>query len=498
MIRPAGPLALVLVLTIALAAPAGGAPRLVASVPLAPGGPDAGMLGAQTLVATRLDDSGAAVRSYAPGARAVTLARLEAHQLGETRLSSFALAVSPTRLLALAAAYTPGYKGSEGSESALAFGAPLGHPLKALAERCAFAPTLDEGAGHVASHTAIAVAGDVIAYDDFGCVIVEDLDTGTSRVIALPETLEPVIGQQQANLPTSGLLAVAGRLLAYRRNTPGAGSAAVVLDIDSGQELYEVPLSGPSATFALEANGTLVIASEPSCRVEVAGTSAPAPQPLGIPGCAIRAAQDGRVLLTAPSGKHERELAWSSLAAPALHPLAATGVGGALEAPAAAIDESEALYAISNCYGARVYRAPLEDPGRPSAPPVSCPARVAGGGIARLGSSTLSTRLRCPLGCESVIGARLGTRRELRAGKGSQLEAEAPEDIALPAGGSTRVELSTEGWYPPIEGLARRIRRGARLYLRLELETRTPSGHTRNQTLTIPIRLGAHLRRRHA
>ena len=146
---------------------------------------------------------------------------------------------------------------------------------------------------------AIALDGETLVYDSYGCPVVEDFSTGLRRTLTLPATLDPVSQGHLVELPPMSLLQVAGHLLAYRANPPGGEgpASAVVYDIETGMVLYSVPLpplpmfedgyqlSVP--TFALQADGTLLIASEPSpktCQATVSTPANPRPRLARSPG----------------------------------------------------------------------------------------------------------------------------------------------------------------------------------------------------------------------
>ena len=108
-------------------------------------------------------------------------------------------------------------------------------------------PTLDPGftseAG-IPAHSAIAVDGEVVAYDSYGCMVVQDFGNRPQTAGQLDATLSPVVKGTLQQLSEGTTLRVAGRLLAYRKNPPGGeGPASVVIyDIDTGGAL-----SGPAA-----------------------------------------------------------------------------------------------------------------------------------------------------------------------------------------------------------------------------------------------------------
>lgn len=218
----------------------------------------------------------------------------------------------------------------------------------------------------------------MLAYDSFGCLIVEDFASGLQRVLPLEATLDPVYQRTLQSLSGKALLRVAGHLVAYRANPLGGEGLAsvVVYDIDTGRELYRVPLapydpSEDGTTFGLQADGTLVIATNGTCSATVSTIAHPSPLPLGAPACAIDSVRDGRVLLVAPGPGDERLLEWTSIEAPGPHVIASLGNDGLLQAASAEMNESDVVYALNGCYP-RVYRAPLAEPGSPPGLPAGC------------------------------------------------------------------------------------------------------------------------------
>lgn len=327
-------------------------------------------------------------------------------------------------------------------------------------------------------------------------------------MIALPATLDPPFGGGVQAFGPDGTLALAGRLLAYRRNTPGAKSeeSIVVMNIDTGETLFEVPLPAANSTFGLLPDGRLVIASTPGCTAIVASTAEPSPRSLGVPACAVRAVAasgalaGGGALVTAPGAGKDRVLAWTSLASPALHLLADMGEEGRLEDTDATTDGTSVLYARPGCWAPSIYAALLSDPGTPPLPPRTCSVRAASG-AATLSGDSLSLRVRCPLGCEGELTATLGICRALR--RPVRVPEEEPESFeAAPAGVAT-VGLGEEAALAA-HRLARRAPRGARLYLRLRLSVtsalnRFSSGSRETKsTLLVPIRQVRAPRGRHS
>ncbi len=289
---------------------------------------------------------------------------------------------------------------------------------------CHLTPGLDEtvtGEIGIQPHYAVALDGDVLAYDSYGCVVVEDLATGFQRIIRLESTLEPVRSPVAWSEPT--VLAVAGRLLAYRANPPGGeGPAAIVVyDIDSGQTLYRVPVKAPEpsngTSFALQADGTLVLAESLNCRATVSTVAEPAPRPLGVPACTVYGLAEGRLLFEVGAQRSSETLDWSPLQAPALHGIADLGVGGDLQAAAPVLGGGETAYALHGCWTPAVYRTTLEEPGTPPAPPATCPIHILGG-HASLTHGRLTVAIRCPLGCQGEIEASVGPHGQLTAGRG--------------------------------------------------------------------------------
>ena len=422
-------------------------------------------------------------------------------------VNAMRIAASPSRLVLLdqdqsvdQGAHGPevGQEISEELESG-----PLGGPMSPLAPGCALAPGLDHGAFEQEDpprdHENIAVDGEVVAYDSYGCVIVEDFATGLQRTIPLETALDPLYSEERSYLPparrvdysveTSGWetkLRVAGGLLAYRANPSGGGGqgSVVVYDIDKGAAVYSVPLPrddrfaldlpllGP--TFDLEADGTLVIADPRTCTATVSTPVEPAPRPFGIPVCAVRKVLDGRALVLVPGAHARRTLAWTPLEDPQVHPVAELGTYGALEATPSTMNETDAVYALGSCWGAHVYRTALAAPGTPPNPPASCPVQIPEG-HATVTSRRLSLRIRCPLGCEGYLDVGLGTLSTVR----QAFEEQGSVALAVAPGRPKTLTVMPEegGDYllrEPSE-LVREERAGHREYLALEFDVATPS-----------------------
>ncbi len=433
------------------------------------------------------------VLSFAPGRPPSTIAGLSP----KSEFDSISFGASPSRIALLALGYTPGYKGSPGISYEQLVSGTLGAPLSALTAGCQLAPTLDETVGNdggsFKDHSAVAIDGEVVAYDSFGCLVIHDFAPGLQRIVPLAATLEPVNERSLRGLPQGALLRVAGRLVAYRANPPGGeGPASVVVyDIDTGSEVYSVPLPAENTrepgriaapTFDLQSDGTLVIADPETCSATVSTIAAPLPRPLGIPACYVRRVRDGRVLVVAPGAGDERVLEWSPIEAPLAHPIADLGSDGSLETVPPDMNETTVLYELSGCYP-RVYSAPLAEPGSPPALPKSCPVSVSPL-HATLTAKSLSVSLRCPLGCRGSFTAWLLTAKEVRAGEvGQQIGSEpytgepAGNSYSLAPGQSQTFKLLSTGEYeehPTVRGLARELRRHPHMRLELVFGTSTP------------------------
>jgi hypothetical protein len=260
----------------------GAAPALVVNSQLF-GWPESGLAlaGPATLVAIDGGETNL-VRSFAPGRALETVASVTLKLYGEGG-HSLLFAASPSRVVVLDEGSNGGYKGTGGMSFERFESGPLGGLLSPLTEGCSLAPGLDRGLAEereegIDRHTSIAVAGEVVAYDSFGCVMVQDYGSGLRRTIPLQATLDPFKPHKSVNpahpieywLDSGGWetkLRLAGRLIAYRANPPsGEGKASVaVYDIDTGQDLYSVPLPRNylqvgnilSPTFGLQTDGTL-------------------------------------------------------------------------------------------------------------------------------------------------------------------------------------------------------------------------------------------------
>jgi hypothetical protein len=432
------------------------------------------------------------VRSFTPGQPPKTVASLGG------KYNSFSFGASSSRIALLARGETPGGKYTRGYEYERLASGPLGAPLSTLVAGCQLAPTLDESVGDedgsFKAHSAIAIDGEVVAYDSFGCLVIHDFASGLQRVVPLAATLEPVYEQHLRELPQGALLRVAGRLIAYRANPSGGEGPAsmVVYDIDTGNKVYSVPLPaedtnepGPivGPTFDLQSDGTLVIADPSTCSATVSTIAAPSPRPLGIPACYVRRVRDGRVLVVAPGAGDERLLEWSPIEAPLAHPIADLGSDGHLETVPPDMNETTVLYELSGCYP-RVYSAPLAEPGSPPALPESCPVSVSSP-HATLTAKSLSVSLRCPLGCRGDFTAWLRTAKQLRAGRGGQqiISSELytgeliPNSYSLAPNQSQTFKLLPKGGFeehPTVRGLARELRLHPHLRLELFFKTDTP------------------------
>lgn len=508
------------VLTLALAGicvsfPAAGttsaAPTLVTRPAQLAGSESIAIAGPQTLIASRTDES-ALVSAYVAGQAPKEIVR------PDDGLFNVELSASPSHVAVFGSGETPGYKGS-GTPYRFVESGPLFGSLAKPTEECMLAPTLDESidtGGEFFPSSTVAIDEEVFAHDSFGCVIAEDLASGAAHVIKLQATLDPVFagGKQLAQLRRSALLTVAGQLLAYRANALGGeGPASVVVyDLATDGQLYSVPLppyhgDERPPTFALEENGTLLVANAQSCSATLSTPATPTPAPLGVPACEVAGLQEGRALIVAPRNGSERALEWTTLAAPALHEIAGLGSNGLLEAATPVLSAGDVAYAIGGCWGPDVYRTSLSEPGQPTTPPATCPAHVAA--RARLTKRGVSFSLSCPLGCHGEYEAttRLtsstrvaSSRRGGRLGSGSfSLSPGASKTITLPQG-----ETPPEGAYAAFRKLRRRLRAGLDAELDLSLATDTPlaegerfgegradarDGETAQPVAVIPVKL---------
>lgn len=450
-------------------------------------------VGSAALVGTRTGGGVDAVRSFTPGQTPRVIAHATADP-GAAELSSIEFAASPGRIVLLNDSYTQGYKGSGGTSYQRLISGPLGKPLVPPTGECLLAPSLDETVGNEGGnfvpHSAIAIDGEVVVYDSYGCLVIHNYSTGLQRLVPLAATLDPVVKGDLWRLPQDDLLSVAGGLVAYRANPPGGEGAAsvVVYDIDTASVLYDVPLP-PEGTderapsFALQADGTLVIAHPSSCEATVSTPTAPTPRSLGTPACYIHRLVDGRALLSALDSRGESLLEWSPLQAPTAHPIAALGQSGFLEAASPAMDESTVLYALGGCYP-RVYSAPLAEPGMPPPLPDSCPLHVSPP-RATLTPKSLRVTLGCPIGCRGRFTAWIRTAEELRAGHGGEPIGSEPytgppasTGYSLPPIQPETFKLLSTGEYgerPSTRTLARALHHHRRLWLALFFKTDTPA-----------------------
>jgi hypothetical protein len=541
LVKMACHMALVVSVSLALLwwpARAGAAPALVANSHLFGLQESAlALAGPATLVAVDGGDTNV-VRSFMPGSAPETVASVTVKLYGEGG-HSLLFAASPSRIVVLDEGSNGGAKGTRGVPFESLESGPLGDPLSPLAEGCSLVPGLDHGIEEereevLDRHTNIAVDGEVVAYDSFGCVMVQDFGSGLQRTIPLPATLDPFKPHDSLNpahpieywLEFGGWetkLRLAGRLIAYRANPPsGAGKASVVVyDIDTGQDLYSVPLPRDylqvgkilSPTFGLQADGTLVIADARTCTATVSTPQDPAPRVLSIRVCAVRSVMDGRALVVVPRAHDERLLAWTPIQAPTIHPIVALGRYGAWEATQATMNETDVAYALGSCLGTRIYRTSLAEPGTPPTPPRSCPVLVPAR-HATLTSKRLSVRVNCPLGCEGFLRAELGTARQIRRHLGVQLE-ENPLYAISPGRARTFTLLPAPEWQYnegiTLQTTTHKLQAGRRQFLALEFRTNTPNAvgicegcedehrgvtYSRSTRVVVPIDLAHALRRR--
>ncbi len=495
-------LAGLLILVVAPLAPirsASAAPVLVTSTYQLASSEPLALAGSATLVAGYEGEKADVVRSFSAGHPPVVVARVHPHG---TDRGQIVLASSPTRIALLEEGSTPGYKGCCETLYQNVVSGPLGGPLTEPTAGCRITPSLAETVveERIPAHSAIALDGDVLAYDSFGCIVVRDFASGSQRIIPLGATLGPVYNKVVWRLGGNGLLRVAGRLIAYRANPLGGeGQASVIVyDVDTGHELYRVPLPpynplvDPSPfggfstpTFGLQSNGTLVIANGVTCSATVSTVAHPSPLPLGIPACEVDGVNGGRALIVMREEGHAQTLvghnltlAWTSIEAPSAHPIAALGVNGVLETATPVMDETNVLYTLNGCWAPSVYRAPLTEPGSPPSPPASCPVIVSPS-YATLGTEALRVRIRCPLGCEGELEAQAGTAKELRRQE-SEIGPSAivAPEISVAPGRSTTVTLQSreDGEGAPIfRALHRDLRFRHHVNVRLDFNIQTPS-----------------------
>lgn len=452
--------------------------QLASKAPLA-------LAGGDTLVASFEPKGDDVVLAIPPGGRASVIARVQPN--GEPP-SQIDMAASSTRFALLEEGVWSGYKDCCVSYTERILAGPLFGPPSEQTAGCLPAPGLDEsvtGEVGVQAHYAIALDGDLLAYDSYGCVVVEDLASGLQRIVRLQATLDPVLGRRVSREPT--VLAAAGRLIAYRVNGfGGEGPGAIaVYDVDSGQELYRVPVPAPEAStgtsFALQSDGTLVISEASSCHASISTVAEPTPRPFAIPACAVYGLIDGRLLAEVAASDQRRSLGWTTLQAPAFRQIVDLGPDGLRKAATPVFSGTEAVYALTGCWSPTVYRTPLSEPGTPPPSPSSCPIS-APVRAALLTSKTLRVRLHCPLGCSGYFDAYIGTPKQVRAERGGQtLEGSELPGVSIPPGGSATLTLlrdERDEDTPTASGLARRLRGEQRLDLRLNFELDTPASAT--------------------
>ncbi len=476
-------------LTASATSSARAAPTLLTSSYQIAGEEAIGLAGDATVVAGDEGERANIIRAFVPGARPTVLARV-APSTGDSTLAGLVqLAASSARLAVLDVGDVPGYKGSPGTRYPLLASGPLGGALQEQTAGCQLAPVIDPSVTHfeegfLPTH-AIALDGDVLAYDSYGCLVVEDFSSGMPRIIPLQATIDPVSKGRLIELSTASLLQVAGHLVAYRSNPPGGEGAAsvVVYDIESGTVLYSVPLADfelgerPPPTFALQADGTVVIASEPSqgvCAATVSAPAHPSPTPLSVSACSVYGLNDGRALVIAPAASG-RMLAWTSLEDPALHPIADLGREAELATTRPATDGINVAYSLKSCWRPDVYMTALTEPGAPPARARRCPIVVAAN-HATEGRSHIKVRVACPLGCEGELEASAGTTAQIRHDRAPTVARTrislAPGHVAAMTLPSKEEEDEGEE-LAAVRAVARQLRHHDHVELRLRLSVET-------------------------
>ncbi len=462
-----------------------GSEELASWEPLALAGP-------ATLVGGYEEDKTDVVRSFTPGRPPTVVARV--HPPGEGR-GHIIVTGSPERIALFESGIEGGYKNCCTTFYQRLVSGLLDGPLIEPEGPCPIPKSVNDSAEFgVRASWAIALDQETLAYYTSGCVVVQDFASGLQRIIPLQRTTFGQVyqGGLVADRPTGGaLIRVAGGLVAYRTNPLGGeGPAAVaVYDIDSGHELYRVALplyDAPFApytglpTFALQADGTLVIADDTTCEATVSTIAHPAPKPLGIEACEVDGLSAGRALIVTPAGgaNHDRTLAWTSLEAPLAHSIADVGAWGLLKPTATVMDETSVAYVLNGCWMPSVYRTALSDPCSPPAPPNSCPVLVAPR-YASLTAKTLRVRIRCPLGCDGTLQGLAGAAWELIGERGgTSLGAIAPYLFSAAPGHSVVLTFRPRGDEVEKERgtkLLRRLRRRRGLDVRLDFFTATPA-----------------------
>jgi hypothetical protein len=490
-------LAAIPVLSLLLAvASASGAPALVTSSYQLASRQALALSGPATLVAGFDGDEANVVRSFTPGSAPVVVARVALKAPGGATDGGTVIYASTSRLALFdEEVVSTGYKGCCGTYARSLESGLLGGPLHELTAGCQLAPGLDESVGpelNVHPTSALALDGEVLAYDSFGCLVIEDFASPLQRIVPLQATLDPVYGSRLHNLSPNSLLSVAGRLVAYRANPSGGeGQAAVVVyDIDTGSELFRVPLPPyqpyePAPTFALQPDGTLVVADGNPCTATVSTMADPAPVNLGIPACEVAGLRDGRALIVTLGKRRNEALAWTPIETPFIHPIANLGKESELLKATPVMDETSVAYALGGCWSPRVYRTSLAEPGSPPAPPVTCPVIVSPR-HATLTSQALRVRISCPLGCRGEFGASAGTARELRRESGGMSLVPARSATLSIAPGHSKTfslepgqeekEYELKEISARIHTLKRRLQGKQRLELKLGFYIQTPRG----------------------
>ncbi len=462
----------------ALAAPA----LITDRYPLAGERSELALDGPSTLIAGYENQTTNVVRRFTSGQAPKTIARAtikpESGEFGDAMY--FVASASRILLYDHGSSYT--YKGQGELRYERLLTGPLDGPLTALGNPCQITPTLDPrvtSEAGIPAHSAIAIDGELVGYDSFGCLVLEDYASGVKRVIPLEATLDPVFNGVLQSRSGGTTLRVAGRLIAYRANPQGGeGPASVVVyNFDTGAEVYSVPLPEESTTFDLEPNGTLVMANLSSCQATVSTVVDPSPTPLGISACKIRGLLDGRALVVVAGPGGDQQLAWTSLQAPAVHPIADLGPHGVFEQSLPDMNETDVVYAQAGCWAAEIYQTALAEPGAPPRPPTTCPVGVSPN-TAQLTSKTLRVRLHCPLGCYGNLDAHVGNARQVRTQEGGRsIIGDGLPNISIAPGGYETFTLlpgEAEEGAPTPRALVRKLRRKQRVFLRLDVDIDTP------------------------
>ena len=279
-------------------------------------------------------------------------------------------------------------------------------------------------------------------------IAVFDAADGTTHGVSIPQG------------DTVHAIALAGNYVAYDLQPPSAGAdppRVAVANWTTGTEVFH--LDGTNGPFALQADGTAVVAEGACPAATLLSASVIDVTPRLVPGarpCSpLRLAGGNVVYLDADRHLHVTQLNG--------------GDEALVDAPVGDFDADDtyAAYTFPDCAGRALYRVALTEP--PSAPsaPGACPVRLRSA-VIRLRGTRVIAPLACPKACR-------GTATLSRAG--ARL-ARATFSVLDPGSGSAVLRLSA--------AVRRRLGHG-RIAARLTLVSRLPSGNSTTSHAAITI-----------